>query len=424
MFSFSKERMWLRGISTGCALLLVAGMLMHYGALSASPAASLEAVAWSGWYSLGKPTGGTVEWPVIGQNQDGRLEIFAQVRGLGSWPYLSIYQIFQWLPGTWFLSNWNALGSSDAQAAPSVGWNQDGRLEVFAQSLKVAKGGPCPGPHYDIEHIGQTAINNGWNSWASMETISASSCIDANGPYAGRNQDGRLEIFVKGSDGNVWRKAQVAANGSWGSWSSMGMPGGISIDPILCASRQQNGSQAIFVRGSNYEIYLNYQTAPNGGWSGWVGMGKPNGVRLGSPVVSQNQDGRLELFASGDDGGIWHKWQVAPNSFWSGWASLGTVLFTSFSGSDPVVGLQSSGRMALFVLGSDGLLWHIVQTAPSSSWGLWSNLGKPAGASLTNQLAVARNLDGSLEIFAVGSDGALHHNLETASRVFLPVMTR
>jgi hypothetical protein len=35
------------------------------------------------------------------------------------------------------------------------------------------------------------------------------------GPIAGRNQDGRLEVFVKGTDGALWHTWQSAPNDGW-----------------------------------------------------------------------------------------------------------------------------------------------------------------------------------------------------------------
>jgi hypothetical protein len=72
----------------------------------------------------------------VGQNQDGRLEVLVQVYGLGAWPYLSVYHTWQTAPnGNW--GGWDALGRSEACAAPAVARNPDGRLDVFAQHMWI-----------------------------------------------------------------------------------------------------------------------------------------------------------------------------------------------------------------------------------------------------------------------------------------------
>jgi hypothetical protein len=44
--------------------------------------------------------------------------------------------------------------------------------------------------------------------------------------------------------------------------------------------------------------------------------------------AAQNADGRLEVFGVGTDNVLWHMWQTAPNNGWSGWVSLGGILLT------------------------------------------------------------------------------------------------
>jgi hypothetical protein len=361
--------------------------------------------AWSTWTSLGLINGRAVKWPVVGQNQDGRLEVFAGDDVTGT--AYSVYHLWQIAPnGSW--SNWAAVGPhGDGVTAPAVAQNLDGRMEVFAQGLWFGFGPPYPGPHYELSHIPQTAPNDGWASWASLDQPWVPGPVELWEPYVGRNLDGRLDVFARGGDGNLWRIAQTAANDGWGSWANLGRPAGVTISPVLSVGRNQDGRLAVFALGSNCEIYHVWQNAPNDdtNWSGWVGFGRPPGVNLSEPTVSQNQDGRLEFFASGNDGGIWHKWQVAPNIFWSGWGSLGKPSGVALSNT--VVGRHEDGVMDVFARGSDSAVWHIWQTAPSNGWAAWESLSKPGGVSLTDQLAVGRNADGRMVLFAVGQDGAL-----------------
>ena len=74
-----------------------------------------------------------------------------------------------------------------------------------------------------------------------------------NGPSVVANEDHRLEIFARASDGSVWH---------------------------------------------------NWQTSPGGAWNGWSPLG---GVISGTPSVSINADGRLEVFVVGEDQTTYHK---------------------------------------------------------------------------------------------------------------------
>jgi acylphosphatase len=80
-------------------------------------------------------------------------------------------------------------------------------------------------------------------------------------------------------------------------------------------------------------------------------------------VAVNNADGRLEVFVMGADGGLWHIWQTAPNNGWSGWSSLGGVMTEG-----PIAGRNQDGRLEVFVKGTDGALWHTWQSAPNDGW--------------------------------------------------------
>jgi len=132
-------------------------------------------------------------------------------------------------------------------------------------------------------------------------------------------------------------------------------------------------------------------------------------------AVGTNLDGRLELFAA--VGAIWHLWQTAPNGPWAppaSWTSRGAPQGMTLS--RPAVGRNRDGRLEVFALGSDGAIWHAWQTTPNDGWippGKWVSRGKPANVSLSAP-AVTSNADGRLEVFAASSDGAIWHAWQTA----------
>ncbi len=83
-------------------------------------------------------------------------------------------------------------------------------------------------------------------------------------PAAERNQDGRLEVFVRGQDGALWHKWQDSPNCCWSNWASEG--GTIRGNPAVV--RQQNGALEVFARGQDGYMYKKYQTCSWCGWSG------------------------------------------------------------------------------------------------------------------------------------------------------------
>ncbi|MEH2385895.1 MAG: hypothetical protein V7K14_08975, partial [Nostoc sp.] len=60
--------------------------------------------------------------------------------------------------------------------------------------------------------------------------------------------------------------------------------------------------------------------------------------------------GRLDVFVRGTDNALWHKWF---DGGWSGWESLGGILTSS-----PTAVSWSYGRIDVFARGTDNALWH------------------------------------------------------------------
>ncbi|HEV7240784.1 MAG TPA: matrixin family metalloprotease, partial [Thermoanaerobaculia bacterium] len=199
---------------------------------------------------------------------------------------------------------------------------------------------------------------SGWQSLSGVITSRVA---------VGRNADGRLEIFARGTDNALWHKWQTAPSaGPWSAWYSLG--GVITSDPVAVSNG--DGRLEVFARGTDNAVWHLWQTAPSAGpWSGWSSLG---GVITSNIAAARNADGRLEIFARGTDNALWHKWQTAPSAGpWSAWYSLGGVIT-----SDPVTALNWNGRLEVFARGTDGAVWHLWQTAPSAGpWSGWSSLG-------------------------------------------------
>ncbi len=91
---------------------------------------------------------------------------------------------------------------------------------------------------------------------------------------------------------------------------------------------------------------------------------------------------------------------------YTGWASLGGILVSN-------VAIQNNldGRLEVFAVGTDNALWHIWQTAPSNGW---ANGWASRGGVILGKPSVGRNADGRLEVFARGTNNALWHIWQTA----------
>jgi hypothetical protein len=134
--------------------------------------------------------------------------------------------------------------------------------------------------------------------------------------------------------------------------------------------------------------------------------------------VALIKDGRLDVCTVASDGALWHIWQVTPGGAWSNWTSLGKPPATNLGGP-AVMGINADGRLEAFTFGlsqnAQNSLWHIWQISPGGSWSNWQWRSFPptkigvANFFFKHRVAAERNADGRLEVFFLGSDGALWH---------------
>ncbi len=227
----------------------------------------------------------------------------------------------------------------------------------------------------------------------------------------GRNADGRLEVFYSDVNNEIWHIWQTAPNGTWSTSALLNKLANASYYSSIAVDENADGRLEVFTIADGALWHI-WQTTAGGNWyNTWFSSGKPSGMDLQpSPALVRNADGRLEVFAAGTDGALWHIWQTAPNGTWSSWASLGTPSNVQFL-SGYTVGKNADGRLEVFTVGSDGALWHIWQTTAGGNWyNTWFSSGKlSTSAEIYIGPAVIQNADGRLEVFTVGSDGALWH---------------
>ncbi|TMR29311.1 hypothetical protein ETD96_35815 [Actinomadura geliboluensis] len=107
-------------------------------------------------------------------------------------------------------------------------------------------------------------------------------------PVAHSSADGRIEVFARGADGHLWHVWQVARDGDWSNWQDLGrhrpLPNGalltVAGDPAAHSSA--DGRIEVFVRGTDNHLWHVWQVARDGDWSDWEDFGPyqpaPNGV--------------------------------------------------------------------------------------------------------------------------------------------------
>jgi uncharacterized protein YvpB len=191
---------------------------------------------------------------------------------------------------------------------------------------------------------------------------------------------GRIDVFVRGFGGTLWHRW---LNGSWSGWESLGgqlasEPAAVSIAP---------GTLDVFVKGTDQALWrARYDPS---GWH-WTRLG---GRLASAPAVTSSGSARIDVFVEGTDLALWH---AAVSGATTKWAALGGRL-----GAAPSAVSSGTGLLDVFVRGADGSLWR------DSFNGAWS--WQALGGKLTGRPTAAWSGSGAAEGFAVGLDGMLWH---------------
>jgi len=292
-----------------------------------------------------------------------------------------------------------------ARVKPAVVVNVLGRLAVFAVA-----------PNGELWHIWQES--SGWSNWVFLD-----GGLDPKFPLAAAfNKDRRLEVFGVASGSHaIWRIWQLSTSGPWSKFASLGG----TVDGFLGApavGTNMDGRLELFVIGTDQGMGHNWQVWPGCGWHSESHGWEPLRGRFGSPPgAALNGNGVLVAFANGPTGvELFADWQVCPGCGWYGWTSLGKTVTTSFSAIAPVVATNGDGRLEVFLHeASHGVIRHTWQTSNAGGWiGRFLWISAAEEPCFTSQaLAAATNKDGRLEVFAQAMPfctdlGAMRHSYQ------------
>lgn len=198
---------------------------------------------WDNWVSLSAPAGVTLRAGLtVGQNVDGRLEIFA--RGTND----RIYNLWQAAPSGDWVAGWGELGAPTAGTVGSLGagHNADGRLEVIAN---LASG--------EVWHRTQIFfIIILWSDWA---TLGKPSGVNLSQVHVAQFTTGEQIILSAGSDKALWAIKQNGPNGEWGPWFSFGKPPAADLGPAASpnwtSAGDKSGNLSIFAAAGDGALW-------------------------------------------------------------------------------------------------------------------------------------------------------------------------
>jgi hypothetical protein len=294
-------------------------------------------------------------------------------------------------------------------------------------SMLLTDGDPGNALGHNVTLGGATIVNNArWSgTWTPLAPGKNGSCaltvpatsatvvkLHAAGNYVGpiqENENGALEIFGIGANGEPWHNLQAAADGlhgpfsDWNGWSDE--KAGIQSAGSPAVVKNLDNTLEVFIPSATGEIDYSNQLTPGGELGEWINMGSSS-AGITHLQAANNADGSLSVFGIGPNGNVWYASQSAPGVGWSTWTDLGAERVRPGF----VVGQNLSGQLEVFGVDSKGTVWTSRQM-PNGEWADWNGLG---GESLDSHLATGRNLDGRLEIFGVDRNSHVWHNWQTS----------
>jgi hypothetical protein len=264
---------------------------------------------WSAWTALPSVPGGGGDAAGVAAAADGRLQLFLAGTTGGH-----LYRIGQasWSDG-W--SGWQDHGppsGAELYGPVTAACSGDGRIEVFAIDSH--------GSMWNVRQTAPSSAYSGWNAYGNPGVALTDR------PALARSADGRLELFVRGQDSRLYHQWETAVGTfSWSGWNSFDVASTpderFSDHPVVAPSA--DGRLELFLRGGDHNIYHAWQTSASNGWSDWVSEGAEGGGFIaGAPGLARNGDGRLQIFAVAGDGNIYHKWQTVASNGWGQWTLL------------------------------------------------------------------------------------------------------
>jgi hypothetical protein len=321
----------------------------------------------STWSSWVNIGGAAAGDPVVAVNKDARLELF--VRGSDDRLRTQVPTVHTGSCAlTWDSARWQTDDTLGVGVAgdPAVASNRDGRLQVFVR-------GSDNNVWYKTQHEPGSEFGERWTGWKMLTTTGTF----VGDPVLGMDSGGRIHVFARASDGSLWTVRQLEANvDAWGAWTVVSDAGTVQGDPAV--ARDADGRLQVFMRGADNRLYYEIEAELESGVWGNPSSSLSSYV-FGDPAVATNTDGRLEVFGRGAGNVLVHEIQVQPGSETS-WGAPGD-LAGSFTGT-PSVGINANGKLDVFVLDSNGTMSHRMQNSPSAApgndWASWENLGSGA----------------------------------------------
>jgi hypothetical protein len=312
--------------------------------------------------------------------------------------------------------------STGSLEVPIAGFSTGEQIYVFHSTGLVNEGGGNGG--LDAFWIGpDRAIGTAWANpgidggiWRPDFPVTPSLAADMASPLAVVTRlEGALDAFWIGADGAVattWANPRLD-NANWHPPFPITPPGAASAGSPLAAVTRLDGALDVFWIGPDGAVGTTWANPrlDNANWHPPFPVTPPRAARAGSPLVAVTRlEGALHVFWIGPDGAIATTWAI-PRRDGGAWNQPFPVTPPSAARhNSPLAAItRFEGALDVFWIGPDGAV-ATTWANPDVDNGNWHGpfpITPPGAARVDAPLAAVTRLDGALDVFWIGPDGAV-----------------
>ncbi len=294
----------------------------------------------------------------------------------------------------------------------------DGLLQLFALRLPLERENWSPAPALPKQEIVTTvqipasaADPIRFGPWSVVGSPDSGSCGVSNCQFAGPQTAaldgaGRTFVFAKNSAGRL--RYTSSAGGAWASWTT---PNIEDIVDGIAAHTRDDGRVEVFVTGRSGHLYRLVQQAGTTAFTSDTAFVLSFYGAASAPTVAKNQDGRPEIFYREADTGRVLTAYETPGGAWAG-----PVVLYGDAGTGPVAALRrgATGHIMLFERNVWAGISGTWQAAPNDVFHLQWQI---RGGSFIEYPAAASDAFGRAVVAVKGSDGQIRLQRETSSTI-------
>ena len=260
-------------------------------------------------------------------------------------------------------------------------------------------------PGQRVERINHKISHMGWYKWEPL----GNQIIGSPGAFSMKNnhvEQGRMDIFARGTDNQLWQKVWQGAGWDGKDWHRPDNENfTLDSSPVVASSGED---LQVYVRGVDGQVWRKvwriFRNSSIGGeWLPWEPLG---GIIQDAPGVGNFGRDSMDIFARGTDNQLWLKqWWLYT---WSTWEKNNNETFNITSSpavTSNGVDLEFVGPFhQVYVRGADRQVWRKVYGGRTQyTEGTWSEW-EPLGGQIIGGPTVFSLSDTHVDIFARGTD--------------------